>query len=416
MNKWSNFLKSRLKVWVVTELYYPEETSTGYFLTHIAQGLAENYSVSVLCSQPTYSSRGRHVPDNETHNRVCIHRCWSTTFDKDKMRLRLANVVTITLSVFFNAMRRFNAGDSVIVVTNPPLLPFAVLFASFLKRAKCCLIIHDVYPEVLVATGYANARSATVRAVSKVTKLLYKCMANIIVLGRDMEALIQKKLNGMEKPIKIIPNWSDVNFIRPIDRLNHPMLVKLGIADKFVIQYSGNIGLTHGIEQLVMSAKRLMNHPTVHFLFIGFGGKKAWLEQQISKQYLNNITVLDYLPRNELPVSLTACDVSIISFNKGMTGVSVPSRLYNIMAAGKPIIAVANSESELSMVLKEEGIGWVIAPGDVDGLINVIQNASGDLRLLIKMGQRARKTAENKYTKKKVERAYKQMIESLYEN
>jgi len=408
-------LTMKYAIWVVSELYYPEQTSTGYFLTRIAESLAEHYKVSVLCSQPTYSSRGQTASYNEFHNGVCIHRCWSTTFNKDVFPLRIVNIVTITISVFLSGLRRFHNGDCVIVVTNPPLLPFAVLFASYLRRAKCCLIIHDVYPEVLVAAGFARQESLIVRVIGWLTHQLYKRMAGIIVLGRDMAALVQKKLNAIEKSIHIIPNWADADFIKPRNRWNHPLLEKLGFTEKFIVQYSGNIGRTHGIEQLVACAEQLGNNPAVHFLFIGFGGKKLWLTHRVKELRLSNITIMDYRPRTELPVSLTACDVSIISFIKGMTGLSVPSRLYNIMAAGKPIIAVADSDSELACVVREENIGWVVSPGDIDGLVVAVTEAQGNPDRLVQMGQRARLAAETKYTLEKVNQAYKDVVTSLYE-
>jgi colanic acid biosynthesis glycosyl transferase WcaI len=402
-------------IWVVSELYYPEQTSTGYFLTRIAEGLAEHYEVCVLCSQPTYSSRGQTNSPDEFLNNVCIHRCWSTLFNKDIFPLRIVNIATITFSLFMNGLRRFHNGDCVIVVTNPPLLPFAVLIASFLRRAKCCLLVHDVYPEVLVATGIAKLKSWPVWVIGWLTHQLYKRMASIIVLGRDMAALVQKKLNGIEIPIRIIPNWADVDFIRPCKRWKNPLLEKLGFTDRFIVQYSGNIGRTHGIEQLVACAEQLKNNPTVHFLFIGFGGKKYWLTQRVKKLGLSNITIMDYRPRTELPVSLTACDVSIISFIKGMAGVSVPSRLYNIMAAGKPIIAVAEPESELALVVCEEDIGWVVSPGDIGGLRTAILAAKSNPNLLLQMGQRARLAAETKYTLEKVNQGYKGVVALINE-
>jgi colanic acid biosynthesis glycosyl transferase WcaI len=402
-------------IWVVSELYYPEQTSTGYFLTRIAEALVENYRVCVLCSQPTYSSRGRGAPSNEFHNGVCIHRCWSTTFNKDNLPLRILNIVTITVSVFLNGLRRFHGSDCVIVVTNPPLLPFAVLIASYLRRAKCCLIIHDVYPEVLVATGFAKPESLTVRAISWLTHQLYKRMAGIIVLGRDMAALAQKKLNAIEIPIHIIPNWADTDFIGPYNRWNHPLLEALGLTDRFIVQYSGNIGRTHGIEQLVACVEQLSDNPAVHFLFIGFGRKAPWLAQRVRELGLSNITIMDYRPRAELPVSLTACDVSIISLIEGMAGVSVPSRLYNIMSAGKPIIAVADSDSELAFVVSEEGIGWVVPQGDAEGLQMAILEAKANPTRLEQMGRRARRAAETKYSFERVKKAYTEMVASICE-
>jgi glycosyltransferase involved in cell wall biosynthesis len=314
-----------------------------------------------------------------------------------------------------NGLRRFKKSDCVIVVTNPPLLPFAVLIAAYLRRAKCCLIVHDVYPEVLVATGITDQKSWFVWVIGWLMHQLYKRMAGIVVLGRDMAVLVQQKLNAIEKPIYIIPNWADVDFIYPRNRWNHPFLEKTGLIDRFIIQYSGNIGRTHAIGQLVACVEQLKNNPAVHFLFIGFGGKKLWLTKRAKELGLLNITIMDYRPRAELPISLTACDVSIISFDKGMTGVSVPSRMYNIMAAGKPIIAVADSESELSCVIREEGIGWVVSPGDIGGLQKAILEAKANPNLLVQMGQRARIAAETKYKFEKINQAYKDVVASFYE-
>jgi colanic acid biosynthesis glycosyl transferase WcaI len=405
----------RKYVWVISELYYPEETSTGYFLTKIAEGLASRFSVRVLCSQPTYSSRGRRALANEIRNGVHIHRCWSSTFNKDVMPLRLLNVASISLSIFVNCLRRFRSGDCVIVVTNPPLLPFVVLLASRFCGSICCLLIHDVYPEVLTASGIVKQNSLVAQGIGWLTQQLYKRMSRIIVLGRDMAALAKNKMGTVDQPIKIIPNWSDVDFIRPCTCWPHPLLGQLGLSDRFVIQYSGNIGRTHGVEQLVACAEQLENDSTVHFLFIGFGGKKPWLDQRVRKLGLSNVTIMDYRPRAELAVSLTACDVAIISFIRGMAGVSVPSRMYNVMAAGRPIIAIADSDSELALVVREEGIGWVVSPGDISGLRKAILEAKANPSLLTQMGQRARQAAEMKYSFKLIKKAYIEMIASIYE-
>jgi glycosyltransferase involved in cell wall biosynthesis len=196
-------------------------------------------------------------------------------------------------------------------------------------------------------------------------------------------------------------------------RKDNRLLLDLGLTSKFVLQYSGNIGRTHGIEQLVNCSERFLEDPSTHFLFIGFGGKKDWLEQSIKERQITNTTLIDYLPRSDLPVSLNACDVAIISFLEGMAGVSVPSRMYNIMAAGKPIIAMADSNSELALVIEEENIGWLVSPGDVDGLCGVIIEAKSNAGLLAEMGRRARKAAEAKYSFEAVKTAYLGLVRSI---
>jgi glycosyltransferase involved in cell wall biosynthesis len=325
----------------------------------------------------------------------------------------MINMVTFTLSVLLNAIKRFRAGDYVLVVTNPPTIPLVVLLACHLRKAKCILNVHDIYPEVLVATGTSQRNSVFTRTIEWITRGLYGQMYRIVVLGRDMASIAQLKLPAGDRRVIIIPNWADLDLITPVKRESNSLLSQLGLTQKFVIQFSGNIGRTHGIEHLAMCAEQFRDDPTVHFLFIGFGGKKAWLEQAAKEKDLTNITIIDYRPRSDLPISLNACDVAIISFVKGMAGVSVPSRMYNIMAAGKPIIAMADANSELAQVISEEDIGWTVEPGDVDRLCSVICEARNSPELLAAMGKRARKAVETKYSFESISQAYLDLVRSL---
>ena len=222
-----------------------------------------------------------------------------------------------------------------------------------------------------------SPKSSTVRVIGWLTNQLYKRMTNVIVLGRDMAATGAEKIECRGNTHSHHSKLGGCGFHSGhVNRRNHPLLEQLGLTDRFIVQYSGNIGRTHGIEQLVACAEQLKNNPAVHFLFIGFGGKKLLAYSACERNCgLSNITIMDYRPRTELPISLTACDVSIVPLIKGMAGVSVPSRLYNVMAAGKPIIAVADLDSELASVVREEDIGWVIPPGDIEGLRMAILEA-----------------------------------------
>ena len=143
-------------IWILSELYYPEESATGYYVTKVAEGLALRHRVRVLSAQPTYKARGTRAPKDELHNNVHIHRCAATTLDKDIVAFRLVNLLTISTSIFLNAIWRIRCGDVVLVVTNPPTLPFVVFLACKIRRAKLVLRIEDVYPEALVAAGFAG--------------------------------------------------------------------------------------------------------------------------------------------------------------------------------------------------------------------------------------------------------------------
>jgi glycosyltransferase involved in cell wall biosynthesis len=222
-------------------------------------------------------------------------------------------------------------------------------------------------------------------------------MDRIIVLGRDMADVVARKLDGERDRITNIPNWGDWEVINPQPREGNPMLANLGISDdKLVVQYAGNMGLTHDIETLANAAEDL-RESNVHWLFLGSGAKRPWLEREAQRRGLSMITVTGLRPRSELETALAACDVSIISFMPGMAGVSVPSRMYNVMASARPIIAIADPESEIAHVLLEEEIGWVVPPGEPAHLVALLRSLI-DRRDEVRLrGLRAREVVMRKY-------------------
>src|SRR5262249_43660228 len=146
-------------------------------------GLADDFDVQVICGQPTYSSRGTCAPRRERRNGVQIHRCWGTTLDKDKLAYRILNSFTISLSVFGFGAWNIEARDRVLVVTNPPFLPFMMAIVCWLRGAKCFLCVHDVYPEVLTAIGFTRPNGILTRIIAWLNRLLYRRMERVIVLG-----------------------------------------------------------------------------------------------------------------------------------------------------------------------------------------------------------------------------------------
>jgi colanic acid biosynthesis glycosyl transferase WcaI len=235
-------------------------------------------------------------------------------------------------------------------------------------------------------------------------------MEKVIVLGRDMSKIVARRHHSADSRVVIIPNWADVDEVVPLQRKENTFLAQLDILGKFVIQYAGNMGRTHGIENLLTSARRLQNRSDIHFLFVGDGAKKQWLEESVKAFGLGNVTILPLQPRRQLCDLLNACDVAVISFIPGMAGLSVPSRMYTIMAAGKPIIAVADEDSELALVVREEAIGWVVPPDRPELLIEVIQRSQSEPEVAQEMGKRARRVAEQKYSFKRVLETYQNLF------
>lgn len=400
-------------VWVVSELYYPELTSTGYFLTGIAEGLAELYDVSVLCGQPSYWARGVRAPAREMLNGVDVRRCRSTTLDKNILLFKIINMITISVSIFLSGLFRFRRGDVVIAVTNPPLLPYLASFACRIRGARFVLLVHDVYPEILIRLGILKPRSKLIPLLDIASRWLYESASRIVVLGRDMQKIVCQKLTSCRDRVLIATNWASTEAISWQKRSESALLAKLNLRDKFVVQFWGNMGRPHCIEDLVDCAQLLVSDPDFHFLLIGWGTKKAWAIAEKQKRGLENLTVIDPLPREDSCDVQNACDIAINTLASGMTGISVPSRSYNVMAAAKPMIAVCDSGSELAALVTEEDIGWVVPPGRPDLIAAVLREAKSNRSGLSRMAERARNAVHTKYTRSHVLRVYQEMIGGL---
>lgn len=401
------------RVWVVSELYYPEETGTGHFMTKIAEGLAKEFSVKVLCGQPSYSNRGIHAPSREQYNGVDIIRCFSTTLNKDILIQRIVNLITISMSIFVRGLRSFRKGDIVLVVTNPPLLPYITMLACRLCGVRCIIRVDDVYPEVMVAAGMMRRQSTLFRILNWLTSQMYHRAECVIVLGRDMKALVLGKMSRNQDKVQIITNWADLDIVSPSPKESNALLQELGLTHKFVVQWAGNMGHPHEVKSLFDAMVKLQDYSDVHFLFIGSGYKQQWLQKQVAESGIENVTILGNRPRSDQQNFLNACDIALSSFVLGMSGIGVPSRTYNIMAVGKPILAIGEPNSELAFVIGEERIGWLVPPGQPNQLVQTILQARDNPVLLSEMGKRGRVAVEAKYSSELVISRYIELVRNL---
>lgn len=378
----------------VSELYYPEEISTGFIVTKIAEGIAEKHPVHVVTGPPDYSGQKTFV-SNEVRNKVSIERVGSIDLDKNKLSLRLIRSIVLSLKLAYRTFSKIQKGDVIFVVTNPAPLLILISLVSKLKQCRFVILVHDVFPENLVAANLIKPNSWFYKILLKVFNRVYGLAAQIIVIGRDMQLLMEKKTKAAAK-ISVITNWADTEDITPSPRSTNQLLTLLNIEKKFIVQFAGNLGRVQGIDQLLEAAISLKNE-NIHFLFIGNGARKNWLLDQIAEQNLTNVTCLDFMPREDQQIFLNACDVSLVSLSSGMTGLGVPSKTYNILAAGKPVIAIVDVNSEIGMLVRENKLGWVATPGSSSEIASAIKEALNSPELNA-MGARARKLAVDEYS------------------
>lgn len=405
-------------IWIVSELFAPDDAATAHLMTQIAEGLAvesegSQYSISVICAQPTYTSRGQKALRREIINGVQINRCWSTTFSKDRLMLRAVNVVTIMMTFFIKMLFRFRRGDRVLVVTNPPPLPFVATLAAKLRGARTYLLIHDIYPDVLVPTGFAQSDSLPYRVIDFATRRLYQSVTQIITIGRDMKKLVLQKNPNLKSKVSVITNWADEQMC-PVPKEDNKFQNQAD-DNELVIQYSGNMGRTHGLNIIAEAATILEQKGVsgVRWMMCGWGSGKKTLEQICTEKNLQSVTILDPVPREDLAALISAAEISIISFIPEMSGISVPSRMYNILAAGCPIIGITEHDSELAQTIFDDDLGWVSPPGKPELLADLVVQLYKHRAELADYHQRCRNAATTCYTKTNSIRAYYALLSEV---
>ncbi len=266
-------------LWFVSELYAPEHVSTGHFVTGIAEGVANTRKVGVICSQPTYAARGMRAPSSECRNHVRVFRVTPPVLDKNVLASRLALSVSVSWLLFVKTLSKVRRGDHVIVVTNPPFLPYLVALACRWRGAAYSVLVHDVYSDVLTAVGLISAGGLMERAIAGAVRRLYAHAMRVIVLGRDMATHARARVQDPTKVI-VIPNWGDDDVVHPITRGANP---------RFTVQYLGNIGRTHDIETLIEAARRTRDSG-IEWQFVGDGAKLSVVQAAIETEHLRNVS------------------------------------------------------------------------------------------------------------------------------
>jgi glycosyltransferase involved in cell wall biosynthesis len=353
------------------------------------------------------------APAFEVYQGVEIFRCRAPQLDKNRFAQRVLLAGWTTGVLMATLLRKVQRGDVVLVVTNPPTLPILSIPLLALKGAKTVLRVDDLYPDALAAAKVTDKNSLVYRLLLGANRIPYRFSDTIVTIGRDMQDVIGSRLPAAKKDkIVIIPNWADLDEVEPRAKQENELLRELGIADKFVVLIAGNIGRVQGIATIVEAATKLRDNPEICFLFVGSGALESFLREEIGRRGLENVRMVPNQPRRQQTRFLNACDVALLSLTENMYGIGVPSRLYNYMAAAKPVIAVVPPRSEAALVVDEEAIGWVAPAGDAVTLAEKILEASRSPEVPA-MGRKARETAVRSYSTTAITERYSELFDSL---
>ena len=397
------------KVIFINKYFYPDLSATSQILSDIAFHLAEDSTqIYVVCSNQLYQNSSAKLPKSENVDGVNVIRVKSTSFGRQTIYLRAIDYLTFYISTFFLLLKISSKNDTLIFKTDPPLLSILGLILSKIKNTSYINWLQDVFPEI-AETSFNKPNKYFFKAI-KFLRDISLMRADInIVIGTTMQDLLISKGIAPAK-IKIISNWSDGTSIMPIKRADNPLIKEWELSDKFVIAYSGNLGRVHEYETIMECVRLLNNNHDIIFLFIGGGSKIHQVENIISKYSLTNIKLKPYQERANLRLSLSCADIHLVSLLPKFEGLVVPSKLYGIMAAGKPVINIGSLSGEVAKTINKHDFGISIQPGDHLNMIDCILKLKNNPDILTSLGRNARSSFSSHFDKDISLQAWKQII------
>jgi colanic acid biosynthesis glycosyl transferase WcaI len=357
------------KIVIVSQHYPPDPSTTAAIMSEIAEHLAREHQVLVLSGTPGSLTNGSAPPGRpavvEIKNRIPA---------KAALMRRAAAEAMFAIRAFVALLKRSKRGDAVITVTAPFMLPYAVAAATRLSGARSALIMHDLYPDVLVMSGLLKQTSVVASVIRGLNALMFRALDVVITIGRDTERLLLRYRGVTPEKMRFIPNWATLaRAVRPVEPGNP---YRIGLATRFVVGLSGNLGFTHDPDIVFEAARFSREDPNIHFLLSGWGIGFERLRQLQAEARLENVTLVDRVADGQLEQFLSAANVWLIPYRKNVAGVSVPSRFYNLLAVGRPVILVSEPEAEAALTVTENNLGWVVRPGRADDLAKAIRVAS----------------------------------------
>jgi glycosyltransferase involved in cell wall biosynthesis len=400
---------------VLCQLFYPELVSTGQTLTELCEELVRfGVDVEVVCGPPTILGRNKKVAKYIEHKGIRIRRVWGTRFPKLNLLGRVINQITFATSVFLHLLFH-RPKRPILVLTNPPFLAITCGILNLLKiSGPYIYLVFDVYPDTAVRLGVLKENGLLSGIWERLNTFVFKHASAIVVIGRCMEEVITKKMencnlntNGKLHHISV---WSDDELIRSASERENPLKKKWELEDKFVVGYFGNMGRFHDMETIINAAEILKDNKNICFLFVGEGHKKQATMEYVARHNLQNCQFHTYVDRQDLGYLMHLADIGIVSLLEGQEGLSVPSKALGLMAAGVPLIAVMSPKSEIARIVKEEGCGIVVKPGEEKVLADSILQLYNDNAQLKQMGANALMAIREKYNLDKISRKYFDLI------
>lgn len=362
-----------MRVFFVNRFYRPAETATAQLLTDLAEALAaRGWKVLVVTG---HSDPG--LPRHETHNGVGIFRVGRRMGRTQRLARKAVDFVLFHLCALPVLWRNGRRHDVFVALTDPPLLGVTVTIAAALRRAHAIHWVQDIYPEIVPAVNPSIAAKMLSAVLRRPRDIAWRRAAACVTLGREMVAHIQSCGLAPDRT-HVVPNWAPRGVAPAPTPVLQALREEWQLGGRFLVSYSGNFGRVHDLRHILDVADRLRPDPRFLFLFIGDGAAFAALRRGAEARQLSNVRFLPARPRHELSASLGIGDVQLVSLRAGCERLVFPSKLYGITAAGRPTFLLAAPESEIARLVRDEDLGVVFRPSDVEGIVAGLKNFADD--------------------------------------
>ncbi|MCZ7589011.1 MAG: glycosyltransferase family 4 protein [Gaiella sp.] len=396
----------RARILVLNQYYWPGIEATAQLLAQLCEALARDYDVTVVTGQ----LRGQDLPAEETRNGVRILRARSTAYDRSQLHLRAANYGTYLADTALTALRD-TPPDLVLCMTDPPIVGDVGLVVARRFDVPLLVISQDVFPEI--AERVERLRQPIVLgALRSLVGLYLKRADRVVAIGETMKQRLEQK-GAPAARIAVIPNWVDTAELTPRPRRNAWSQAH-GLDDAFVVMHSGNVGHAQDLDALVRAATFLRDLGSLRIVVIGSGAREGDVTRLAQRlEVTGTVRFLGYQPRDVLPLSLASGDLHYIGLARGLSGYVVPSRVYGVLAAGRPVLVSADPDSETVRLVEEAECGLVVPPGRPELVAGLIRDVVEGRLSLEGMGERGRAWVEREADREVAFDRYRRLVSEL---
>ncbi|MGE0665708.1 MAG: glycosyltransferase family 4 protein [Sphingomonadales bacterium] len=386
------------RIVAVNRYYWPDHSATSQLLTDLLEHLAASgRDVLAVTSRQRYDLPDAALPDGEAHGGVRILRLWSTRFGRASLAGRAMDYLSFYASAFLTLLFKVRGGDTILALTDPPLLSVVASVVAAVKRARLVNWCQDLFPEIAERLEVPMVRGAVARALLSARNASFRAAHANVVLCDNMASHLMGQQVPADRTV-IVHNWADVD-IRPVSRDINPLRREWELGDRFVVGYSGNLGRAHDHEALLDLMQRLRGHDDVVFLFIGGGAGLDRLKAMAAEAVLPNVQFRAYQPRERLSESLSAPDMHLVSLRTEMEGLIMPSKIYGILAAGRPTLFLGAADGSIQRIVDSFGAGAPALGADIASAADWIIAHKRDRETLARMGDGARHAYETEYNR-----------------